>query len=63
MAFSEARRRLEFHGVRIVTNKDYDTNNRTLKSRKLNRGVLAAIDEYYVDNLSDDIHRGQSWRH
>jgi site-specific DNA recombinase len=52
-------RRLEFHGVRIVTNKDYDSASGTLKNRKLNRGMTGLIDETFLDNLSEDVHRGQ----
>ncbi len=53
-------RRLEnIHGVRIVTNRDYDSNSGTLKNRKLTRAITGGIDEYYIDNLSEEVHRGQ----
>lgn len=55
-----AMRRLEFHGLRIVTLDGYDTNASTLKNRKLIRVVKGAMDEAYLDDLRDDTLRGQT---
>jgi DNA invertase Pin-like site-specific DNA recombinase len=56
----KAIRRLEnIHGVRIVTNRNYDSNSGTLKNRKLSRGLSGLMDEVYLDNLREDVHRGQ----
>ena len=41
----KATRRLEMHGVRIDTFKDYDSNQGSLKTRKLARGVDGLIGE------------------
>ena len=55
-----AMRRLEFHGVRIVTLDGYDTSGSSLKNRKLIRVVKGAMDEAYLDDLRDDTLRGQT---
>lgn len=55
-----AMRRLEFHGLRIVTLDGYDTSASTLKNRKLIRVIKGAMDEGYLDDLRDDTLRGQT---
>lgn len=55
-----AMRRLEFHGVRIVTLDGYDTSASSLKNLKLIRVVKGAMDEAYLDDLRDDTLRGQT---
>jgi DNA invertase Pin-like site-specific DNA recombinase len=51
-------RRLEFHGLRIVTCDGYDTAGTSLKNRKLIRGVKGLLDETYLDDLREDTLRG-----
>jgi DNA invertase Pin-like site-specific DNA recombinase len=51
-------RRLEFHGLRIVTCDGYDTSGTSLKNRKLIRGVKGLLDETYLDDLREDTLRG-----
>ena len=49
-------RRLEFGGVRIVGVGDgYDSQS---KSRKVQRGVRGLMNEMYIDDLKDKVHRG-----
>jgi len=55
-----AMRRLEFHGVRIITVDGYDTSSSSLKNRKLIRVVKGAMDEAYLDDLREDTLRGQT---
>jgi site-specific DNA recombinase len=55
----KATRRIEMHGVRIVTYKDYDSSQGSLKTRKLARGVDGLIGEYFINNLREEVHRGQ----
>jgi DNA invertase Pin-like site-specific DNA recombinase len=52
-------RRLEFHGVRLVTCDGYDTSAGSRKNRKLTRGIKGIIDESFLDDLSEDTYRGQ----
>lgn len=53
-----AMRRLESHGVRVITCDGYDTAGASLKNRKLARGVKGLIDEAYLDDLREDTRRG-----
>lgn len=53
-----AMRRLEFHGLRLVTCDGYDTSSSSLKNRKLIRVVKGAMDEAYIDDLREDTLRG-----
>ncbi len=55
-----ATRKIELRGVRLIScDKDYDSSNGSLKTRKLTRVIKAAVDEYYVDNVKEDIVRGK----
>jgi DNA invertase Pin-like site-specific DNA recombinase len=55
-----AMRRLEnIHGVRIITSDNYDTSKDSAKNRKMMRGFKGIVNEMYIDNLSEDVHRGQ----
>ena len=55
-----AMRRLEnIHGIRIVTADHYDSSKDSAKNRKLTRGFKGLMDEAYIDELSEDVHRGQ----
>lgn len=55
-----AMRKLEnIHGVRIVTSDHYDSSKDSAKNRKLTRGFKGLMDEAYIDELSEDVHRGQ----
>ena len=50
-------RRLEFQGVRIVSTSDgYDS---TSAARKMHRGFKGIMNEAYLDNLAEQVHRGQ----
>jgi site-specific DNA recombinase len=52
----KAIRRLEFHGLRIVSTSDgYDSNS---KARKIHRGVKGLMNEIFLDDLRDKVHRG-----
>lgn len=49
-------RSLEFHGIRIISSSDgYDS---TLKSRKITRGFKNLMNETFLDDLRDRVHRG-----
>jgi DNA invertase Pin-like site-specific DNA recombinase len=49
-------RRLEFRGIRLIGVSDgYDS---TSKARKLHRGMRGLINEIYLDDLRDKVHRG-----
>jgi site-specific DNA recombinase len=51
-------RRLEFAGIRIVTTSDgYDSQS---KARKVHRGVKGLMNEIFLDDLRDKVHRGLS---
>lgn len=51
-------RRIEFSGVRIVAVSDgYDS---TSKARKVQRGVKGLMNELYLDDLREKVHRGQT---
>ena len=55
-----AMRRLEnIHAIRIVTSDHYDSGKDSAKNRKLTRGFKGLMDEAYIDDLSEDVHRGQ----
>jgi site-specific DNA recombinase len=50
-------RRLEFQGIRIVSTSDgYDSQS---KSRKIQRGFKGMMNEIFLDDLRDKVHRGQ----
>lgn len=50
-------RRLEFQGVRIVSTSDgYDSQS---KARKIHRGMKGLMNEVFLDDLRDKVHRGQ----
>src|SRR5581483_9602700 len=51
-------RRLEFHGLRLITCDGYDTNSGSAKTRKLIRGVKGLMDEGYLEDLREDVIRG-----
>jgi len=54
----QAIRRLEFHGVRIVSTTDgYDSQS---KARKVHRAVKGLMDEMQLDDLAAAVHRGQA---
>ena len=49
-------RRLEFQGLRIVATSDgYDSQS---KARKVHRGVKGLMNEIFIDDLRDKVHRG-----
>lgn len=49
-------RRLEFHGIRLVGVSDgYDSNS---KARKVHRGMKGLMNELYIDDLREKVHRG-----
>lgn len=49
-------RRLEFSGVRIVATSDgYDSNS---KARKVHRGFKGLMNEIFLDDLRERVHRG-----
>jgi DNA invertase Pin-like site-specific DNA recombinase len=49
-------RRLEFRGIRLIGVSDgYDS---TSKARKLHRGMRGLINEIYLDDLREKVHRG-----
>jgi site-specific DNA recombinase len=51
-------RRLEFQGIRIISVSDgYDS---TSKARKMLRGFKGMMNEMFIDDLRDKIHRGQT---
>jgi DNA invertase Pin-like site-specific DNA recombinase len=53
-------RRLEnIHAVRVVTSDGYDSSKDSAKNRKMTRGMKNIMDEAYIDELSEDVHRGQ----
>ncbi len=54
-----ATRLLEAAGLRLVTVDGYDTTSDTLKNRKLIRGFKGLIDETFIDDLREEITRGQ----
>jgi site-specific DNA recombinase len=50
-------RGLEFHGVRIIAVSDgYDSEN---KGRKIQRGFKGLMNEVFLDDLREKVHRGQ----
>ena len=50
-------RRLEFQGVRIIAVSDgYDSLS---KARKIHRGMKGLMNEVFLDDLRDKVHRGQ----
>ena len=53
-------RKLEHLGMRIVACDGYDTSAQSEKNRKLLRGITGLVDQVYVDNLGEDVHRGQA---
>jgi site-specific DNA recombinase len=53
-------RALEHAGVRLVAIDGYDTAVNSSKNRKLLRGITGLIDQTFIDNLSEDVFRGQS---
>jgi site-specific DNA recombinase len=53
-------RQLEHLKVRVVSCNGYDTLGQTEKNRKLLRGITGLVDQVYLDDLSEDTHRGQS---
>lgn len=51
-------RRLEFQGLRIVSTSDgYDSES---KARKVHRGVKGLMNEIFLDDLRERVHRGQA---
>jgi site-specific DNA recombinase len=51
-------RRLEFQGIRIISVSDgYDS---TSKARKVHRGFKGMMNEMFLDDLAEKIHRGQT---
>jgi site-specific DNA recombinase len=51
-------RRLEFQGVRIIAVSDgYDSQS---KARKIHRGMKGLMNEVFLDDLRDKVHRGQT---
>ena len=49
-------RRLEFNGIRIISTSDgYDS---TSKARKVHRGFKGLMNEIFIDDLRDRVHRG-----
>jgi DNA invertase Pin-like site-specific DNA recombinase len=51
-------RRLEFQGLRIVATSDgYDSQS---KARKVHRGVKGLMNEIFLDDLAEKVHRGQA---
>ena len=51
-------RRLEFLGVRLIAVSDgYDS---TSKSRKIQRGFKGLMNEQFLDDLAERVHRGQT---
>ena len=50
-------RRLEFQGVRIIAVSDgYDSQS---KARKIHRGMKGLMNEVFLDDLREKVHRGQ----
>lgn len=50
-------RRLEFQGVRIIAVSDgYDSES---KARKIHRGMKGLMNEVFLDDLREKVHRGQ----
>ena len=51
-------RRLEFNGIRIISTSDgYDS---TSKARKVHRGFKGLMNEIFIDDLRERVHRGLS---
>jgi DNA invertase Pin-like site-specific DNA recombinase len=49
-------RRLEFHGIRVVGVSDgYDSES---KARKVHRGIKGLMNEIFLDDLREKVHRG-----
>ncbi len=56
MESERAIRRLEFNGIRIVATSDgYDSNS---KARKVHRGFKGLMNEIFLDDLRERVHRG-----
>ena len=57
---SRAMRRIESHGIRLLTCDGYDSGTMSKQSRKLMRGFKGMMDEAYLDDLAIAVHRGLS---